>query len=117
VFRDESAHMAFAFEVVDTVRREEPDLFDDELKALVLYQLGALAAIARARGAKLFHVKAHGALYNQAAKDARQERLKLALRENLKRRKSQARERSDFTPSSSASDEVSRDSGEESPGK
>jgi ribonucleoside-diphosphate reductase beta chain len=31
VFRDESAHMAFAFEVVDTVRREEPDLFDDSL--------------------------------------------------------------------------------------
>jgi ribonucleoside-diphosphate reductase beta chain len=28
VFRDESAHMAFAFSVVDTVRREEPDLFD-----------------------------------------------------------------------------------------
>jgi ribonucleoside-diphosphate reductase beta chain len=31
VFRDESAHMAFAFEVVDTVRREEPELFDEEL--------------------------------------------------------------------------------------
>jgi ribonucleoside-diphosphate reductase beta chain len=31
VFRDESAHMAFAFEVVRTVRREEPELFDDEL--------------------------------------------------------------------------------------
>lgn len=31
VFRDESMHMAFAFEVVDTVRQEEPDLFDDEL--------------------------------------------------------------------------------------
>ncbi|WP_437603689.1 ribonucleotide-diphosphate reductase subunit beta [Sorangium sp. So ce590] len=28
VFRDESAHMRFAFEVVSTVRREEPDLFD-----------------------------------------------------------------------------------------
>ncbi|MBX3232388.1 MAG: ribonucleotide-diphosphate reductase subunit beta [Labilithrix sp.] len=28
VFRDESAHMAFAFEVVETVRREEPELFD-----------------------------------------------------------------------------------------
>jgi ribonucleoside-diphosphate reductase beta chain len=28
VFRDESAHMAFAFAVVETVRREEPDLFD-----------------------------------------------------------------------------------------
>lgn len=31
VFRDESAHMAFAFEVVATVRREEPDLFDAAL--------------------------------------------------------------------------------------
>jgi ribonucleoside-diphosphate reductase beta chain len=32
VFRDESAHMAFAFEVVATVRREEPELFDAELE-------------------------------------------------------------------------------------
>jgi ribonucleoside-diphosphate reductase beta chain len=31
VFRDESMHMAFAFDVVDTVRQEEPDLFDDDL--------------------------------------------------------------------------------------
>src|SRR3954454_25058216 len=31
VFRDESMHMAFAFDVVDTVRAEEPDLFDDDL--------------------------------------------------------------------------------------
>jgi ribonucleoside-diphosphate reductase beta chain len=31
VFRDESMHMAFAFDVVDTVRREEPDLFDGQL--------------------------------------------------------------------------------------
>ncbi len=31
VFRDESMHMEFAFSVVDTVRDEEPDLFDDEL--------------------------------------------------------------------------------------
>jgi ribonucleoside-diphosphate reductase beta chain len=30
VFRDESCHMAFAFEVVETVRREEPELFDEE---------------------------------------------------------------------------------------
>ncbi|MBX6384332.1 MAG: ribonucleotide-diphosphate reductase subunit beta [Microbispora sp.] len=35
VFRDESMHMEFAFDVVDTVRREEPDLFDDELGAKV----------------------------------------------------------------------------------
>jgi ribonucleoside-diphosphate reductase beta chain len=31
VFRDESCHMNFAFAVMDTVRAEEPDLFDDEL--------------------------------------------------------------------------------------
>jgi ribonucleoside-diphosphate reductase beta chain len=33
VFRDESAHMAFAFEVVNTVRREQPELFDAGLEA------------------------------------------------------------------------------------
>ncbi|MCK1797378.1 ribonucleotide-diphosphate reductase subunit beta [Streptomyces sp. XM4193] len=31
VFRDESCHMDFAFHVVDTVRQEEPELFDEEL--------------------------------------------------------------------------------------
>jgi len=31
VFRDESMHMAFAFDLVDTIRAEEPDLFDAEL--------------------------------------------------------------------------------------
>ncbi len=36
VFRDESAHMAFAFEVVETVRKEEPELFDDTLKAQIV---------------------------------------------------------------------------------
>src|SRR6266487_2816923 len=35
VFRDESCHMAFAFEVVKTVRREEPGLFDAELAQAV----------------------------------------------------------------------------------
>ena len=39
VFRDESAHMAFAFEVVHTVRREEPELFDAELEGLVVQML------------------------------------------------------------------------------
>jgi ribonucleoside-diphosphate reductase beta chain len=33
VFRDESAHMAFAFEVVERVRAEEPELFDSALEA------------------------------------------------------------------------------------
>ena len=31
VFRDESAHIAFAFEVIATIRREEAELFDGEL--------------------------------------------------------------------------------------
>jgi len=39
VFRDESMHMTFAFDVVDTVRREEPDLFDDELHGQVRQML------------------------------------------------------------------------------
>src|SRR6186713_1013616 len=33
VFRDESAHMGFAFEVVRTVREEEPDLVDDQFRS------------------------------------------------------------------------------------
>jgi ribonucleoside-diphosphate reductase beta chain len=32
VFRDESCHMNFALEVIDTVRREEPELFDEGLR-------------------------------------------------------------------------------------
>ncbi|MGY6518705.1 MAG: ribonucleotide-diphosphate reductase subunit beta [Lysobacteraceae bacterium] len=32
VFRDESMHMNFAFEVIDTVRKEQPELFDAELE-------------------------------------------------------------------------------------
>ena len=39
VFRDESCHMAFAFEVVSTVRKEDPTLFDDELQAQVIEML------------------------------------------------------------------------------
>ena len=35
VFRDESMHMAFAFDVVDTVRRQEPDLFDQRMAGQV----------------------------------------------------------------------------------
>lgn len=39
VFRDESAHMAFAFEVVSVVREEEPELFDEELASEVFHML------------------------------------------------------------------------------
>jgi UPF0271 protein len=37
--------------------------------ALVLYQVGALDAFVRAAGLRMNHVKPHGALYNQAARD------------------------------------------------
>ena len=40
-----------------------------EAEAFVLYQIGALSAIARAEGVKMRHVKAHGALYNMAIRD------------------------------------------------
>jgi ribonucleoside-diphosphate reductase beta chain len=36
VFRDESAHMAFAFEVIKIARQEEPDLFDARMQADVM---------------------------------------------------------------------------------
>lgn len=41
----------------------------DAVRALLLYQIGALMAIAKAEGVALTHVKPHGALYNDAAKD------------------------------------------------
>ena len=51
-------------------------------------------------------------------KDLRQDRLKLALRENLKRRKSQARGRDDFTTAPSHSDDVDPHDGcDKNPGK
>ena len=40
-----------------------------EVYTMVLYQIGALQAIARAEGVAVKHVKPHGALYNAAAKD------------------------------------------------
>lgn len=39
VFRDESAHMNFAFEVVKKVRAEEPDLIDENLKRQIVEML------------------------------------------------------------------------------
>ncbi len=48
--------------------RVERDLPADGLHALVLFQIGATAALVRAAGGRLAHVKPHGALYNQAAR-------------------------------------------------
>lgn len=48
VFRDESAHMRFAFEVVSTARREEPELFDAGLSRSILDMMDeAIACEAR----------------------------------------------------------------------
>lgn len=41
----------------------------DEVYSDCLYQIGALAAFCAANGRTLQHVKPHGAMYNQAAKD------------------------------------------------
>ena len=54
---------------VEGFGRREMSLRSDAVEALVLYQIGALYAIARAEGVELHHVKPHGALYNQAAQD------------------------------------------------
>jgi UPF0271 protein len=61
------AHPGFA-DLAGFGRREIPITAADAAD-LVLWQIGALDAIARAEGIKLRHVKAHGALYNMAARD------------------------------------------------
>jgi UPF0271 protein len=50
--------------------RREMRVSADEAHAMTLYQVGALAAFVQAAGARLGHVKPHGALYNMAARDA-----------------------------------------------
>ncbi len=50
--------------------RREMKLPAREIFDIVLYQISALKGICEASGAKLRHVKPHGALYNLAAKDA-----------------------------------------------
>jgi UPF0271 protein len=49
--------------------RREMNLSPREIYQMTVYQVGALAAVAKVSGIKLAHVKPHGALYNMAAKD------------------------------------------------
>jgi UPF0271 protein len=49
--------------------RQEMDVLLDEVEKIVIEQIQILAAIAREEGVRLSHVKPHGALYNQSAKD------------------------------------------------
>ena len=58
--------------------RRNMNVSPKELKAMVVYQIGALNAFCKACGIKMNHVKPHGAMYNMAAKD---ERLAFAIAE------------------------------------
>jgi UPF0271 protein len=49
--------------------RRDMDLAPEQVTADVLYQLGALAGIARAAGTAVAYLKPHGALYSRAARD------------------------------------------------
>ena len=62
--------------------RREIQASPEEIENDVLYQAGALRAFVESRGGRLWHVKPHGALYNQAAKD---ERLARAIARGVRR--------------------------------
>lgn len=49
--------------------RRELKVSPEEVYNMVVYQIGALQAVAASKGMKLNHVKPHGALYNMAEKD------------------------------------------------
>jgi UPF0271 protein len=50
--------------------RRNLDVSAEEAFDMTVYQLGALAAVAKAEGGRLHHLKPHGALYNMAATHA-----------------------------------------------
>ncbi len=64
------AHVAYP-DLVGFGRRNM-DIASDELTADVIYQIGALQALATAAGTSVRYVKPHGALYNTIAHDTRQ---------------------------------------------
>jgi UPF0271 protein len=49
--------------------RREMQATPRDVEDFVVYQVAALAGVAAAQGVRLQHVKAHGALYNQACRD------------------------------------------------
>jgi UPF0271 protein len=51
--------------------RREMKMSAQEVFDIVLYQVAAVKGVCEALGGRLHHVKPHGALYNQAVKDAR----------------------------------------------
>jgi UPF0271 protein len=59
-----------SFRDVEGFGRREMHLAPEDITELVVNQVGALAAIARAEGVWLRHVKPHGALYNMSGRRA-----------------------------------------------
>ena len=49
--------------------RRKMAISPEDAYTMVVYQVGALMAMAKSQGVKIHHVKPHGALYNMAAKD------------------------------------------------
>jgi UPF0271 protein len=49
--------------------RRDMRVTPEEAEDFILYQIAAVAGVAAAEGARLQHVKAHGALFNMAARD------------------------------------------------
>lgn len=39
VFRDESMHIAFALQVIDTIRKEEPNLFNEQMNEMIIQMI------------------------------------------------------------------------------
>ena len=62
------AHPGYA-DLLGFGRREITGIAPDEMKASVIYQIGALQAIAAAENTAVTHVKMHGALANMASRD------------------------------------------------
>ena len=58
-----------SFDDRENFGRREMRIDSEELVALVAYQVGAFAAVAKSLGIRPQHVKPHGALYNMAARD------------------------------------------------
>ena len=58
-----------SFSDLEGFGRRETHLEPEKITDLVVHQVAALAAIARAEGVRVRHVKPHGALYNMAARD------------------------------------------------
>jgi 5-oxoprolinase (ATP-hydrolysing) subunit A len=66
------AHPGFADR--DNFGRRELDLRPEQITELCVYQIGALAGLARLVGKPLSYVKPHGALYNMACREDRHAR-------------------------------------------